>query len=226
MALKPKITNLNEVTPELQGFYKQAADGFALEIEGIDIHGILSKNAELLSEKKAAQAKAAALEQAQQEAQKKLLEEQNQYQTLYKQAEAEKAATAAQLEAIKQQRMQREREIYVENFIKGNGLVKEDMKRFEMLKRELMNSVNLDENGSIVTDGLLVGDSEAAKKAISEQYPFLVDAVQSTGGGAVGGSGVPVQVSANPAADAAKAKGDLTGYLAASLKASLTTPTQ
>lgn len=227
MALKSRIASLDDVPAEFQSLYEPAANGsgYTLKLDDVNLDGLMSKNAELLAETKAAKSKAAALEQAQADAQKKLLEEQNQYQELYKQSESEKAATAAQLEALKQQRLKREREIYLENLIATNGLAS-DAKRRDMLKRELMDSVNFDENGSVVTDGILIGDRDAVKKAISEQYPFLVDAVQSAGGGAVGGSSAPVNASANPAADAAKAKGDLNGFLAASLKASLTTPSQ
>ena len=187
MALKSRIAELTEVPTEFQSLYEPAASGsgFALKLEDVNLDGLMNKNAELLAETKAAKSKAAALEQAQQEAQKKLLEEQNQYQTLYKQAEAEKANTAAQLEALKKSIADQKKESAA---LALAATFTKDERRLRHLTKELMQHIETGDDGSVTMTGILAGDEKTVSARIKTEYDFLVDSVNSSGGGATGGN--------------------------------------
>lgn len=191
MALKPRISDLNEVATELQAFYEQIPNGgYVLAIEGVNLNSVdalAAKKDELLTELKASKAKAAALEQAQQDAQKKLLEEQNQFQTLYKQSEEEKAKVAAELQALRDSLTQEKRNAAALSIA---SKFTKDEKRQKLLVKELLQDIQDDGAGNIVFSGLLQGDEKVIETRIKTEYDFLVDGVQSTGGGAVGGKAV------------------------------------
>ena len=63
--------------------------------------------------------------------------------------------------------------------------------------RELIDHIKPTETGELSVEGLLAGDLETVKSRIKTEYPFLADAVVSTGGGAIGGAAVPQQAQGN-----------------------------
>ena len=101
--------------------------------------------------------------------------------------------------------------------LKFASLVTSNPKQQQLLVRELIDHIKPNETGELSVEGLLAGDLETVKSRIKTEYPFLADAVVSTGGGAIGGAAVPQQAQGNQAAEVAKTKGDLHGFLAASL---------
>lgn len=209
------IESLDSVDEALRGFYKQREDGkYQLQLEDVSVDGLIGKRDELLNELKQTKSQLKAIEANTQDAEKKRLEEAQQFEQLYRSAEAEKARFAAELQALNERVISEKR---TSEALKFASLVTSNPKQQQLLVRELIDHIKPTETGELSVEGLLAGDLETVKSRIKTEYPFLADAVVSTGGGAIGGATVPQQAQGNQAAEAAKTKGDLHGFLAASL---------
>lgn len=209
------IESLDSVDEALRGFYKQREDGkYQLQLEDVSVDGLIGKRDELLNELKQTKSQLKAIEANTQDAEKKRLEEAQQFEQLYRSAEAEKARFAAELQALNERVIGEKR---TSEALKFASLVTSNPKQQQLLVRELIDHIKPTETGELSVEGLLAGDLETVKSRIKTEYPFLADAVVSTGGGAIGGATAPQQTQGNQAAEAAKTKGDLHGFLAASL---------
>lgn len=209
------IESLDSVDEALRGFYKQREDGkYQLQLEDVSVDGLIGKRDELLNELKQTKSQLKAIEANTQDAEKKRLEEAQQFEQLYRSAEAEKARFAAELQALNERVIGEKR---TSEALKFASLVTSNPKQQQLLVRELIDHIKPTETGELSVEGLLAGDLETVKSRIKTEYPFLADAVVSTGGGATGGATVPQQAQGNQAAETAKTKGDLHGFLAASL---------
>ena len=209
------IESLDSVDEALRGFYKQREDGkYQLQLEDVSVDGLIGKRDELLNELKQTKSQLKAIEANTQDAEKKRLEEAQQFEQLYRSAEAEKARFAAELQALNERVIGEKR---TSEALKFASLVTSNPKQQQLLVRELIDHIKPTETGELSVEGLLAGDLETVKSRIKTEYPFLADAVVSTGGGAIGGAVVPQQAQGNQAAEVAKTKGDLHGFLAASL---------
>lgn len=209
------IESLDSVDEALRGFYKQREDGkYQLQLEDVSVDGLIGKRDELLNELKQTKSQLKAIEANTQDAEKKRLEEAQQFEQLYRSAEAEKARFAAELQALNERVIGEKR---TSEALKFASLVTSNPKQQQLLVRELIDHIKPTETGELSAEGLLAGDLETVKSRIKTEYPFLADAVVSTGGGAIGGATVPQQAQGNQAAEVAKTKGDLHGFLAASL---------
>ena len=209
------IESLDSVDEALRGFYKQREDGkYQLQLEDVSVDGLIGKRDELLNELKQTKSQLKAIEANTQDAEKKRLEEAQQFEQLYRSAEAEKARFAAELQALNERVIGEKR---TSEALKFASLITSNPKQQQLLVRELIDHIKPTETGELSVEGLLAGDLETVKSRIKTEYPFLADAVVSTGGGAIGGATVPQQAQGNQAAEAAKTKGDLHGFLAASL---------
>lgn len=209
------IESLDSVDEALRGFYKQREDGkYQLQLEDVSVDGLIGKRDELLNELKQTKSQLKAIEANTQDAEKKRLEEAQQFEQLYRSAEAEKARFAAELQALNERVIGEKR---TSEALKFASLVTSNPKQQQLLVRELIDHIKPTETGELSVEGLLAGDLETVKSRIKTEYPFLADAVVSTGGGAIGGATVSQQTQGNQAAEAAKTKGDLHGFLAASL---------
>lgn len=209
------IESLDSVDEALRGFYKQREDGkYQLQLEDVSVDGLIGKRDELLNELKQTKSQLKAIEANTQDAEKKRLEEAQQFEQLYRSAEAEKARFAAELQALNERVIGEKR---TSEALKFASLVTSNPKQQQLLVRELIDHIKPTETGELSVEGLLAGDLETVKSRIKTEYPFLADAVVSTGGGAIGGAAVTQQAQGNQAAEVAKTKGDLHGFLAASL---------
>lgn len=209
------IESLDSVDEALRGFYKQREDGkYQLQLEDVSVDGLIGKRDELLNELKQTKSQLKAIEANTQDAEKKRLEEAQQFEQLYRSAEAEKARFAAELQALNERVIGEKR---TSEALKFASLVTSNPKQQQLLVRELIDHIKPTETGELSVEGLLAGDLETVKSRIKTEYPFLADAVVSTGGGAIGGATNPQQAPGNQAAEVAKTKGDLHGFLAASL---------
>lgn len=209
------IESLDSVDEALRGFYKQREDGkYQLQLEDVSVDGLIGKRDELLNELKQTKSQLKAIEANTQDAEKKRLEEAQQFEQLYRSAEAEKARFAAELQALNERVIGEKR---TSEALKFASLITSNPKQQQLLVRELIDHIKPTDAGELSVEGLLAGDLETVKSRIKTEYPFLADAVVSTGGGAIGGATVPQQTQGNQAAEAAKTKGDLHGFLAASL---------
>lgn len=183
------IESLDSVDEALRGFYKQREDGkYQLQLEDVSVDGLIGKRDELLNELKQTKSQLKAIEANTQDAEKKRLEEAQQFEQLYRSAEAEKARLAAELQSMREQSVREMRERKATEFA---SLVTKNPAQQKLLIRELLDHIQQGDDGQIVTGGLLAGDVEAVKSQIAQQYPFLCDAVQSSGGGATGGVSAP-----------------------------------
>ena len=213
------IESLDSVDEALRGFYKQREDGkYQLQLEDVSVDGLIGKRDELLNELKQTKSQLKAIEANTQDAEKKRLEEAQQFEQLYRSAEAEKARFAAELQALNERVIGEKR---TSEALKFASLITSNPKQQRLLVQELIDHIKPTETGELSVEGLLAGDLETVKSRIKTEYPFLADAVVSTGGGAIGGATVPQQAQGNQAAEAAKTKGDLHGFLAASLNPTL-----
>ena len=209
------IESLDSVDEALRGFYTQREDGkYQLQLEDVSVDGLIGKRDELLNELKQTKSQLKAIEANTQDAEKKRLEEAQQLEQLYRSAEAEKARFAAELQALNERVIGEKR---TSEALKFASLVTSNPKQQQLLVRELIDHIKPTETGELSVEGLLAGDLETVKSRIKTEYPFLADAVVSTGGGAIGGATAPQQAQGNQAAEVAKTKGDLHGFLAASL---------
>ena len=201
------IESLDSVDEALRGFYKQREDGkYQLQLEDVSVDGLIGKRDELLNELKQTKSQLKAIEANTQDAEKKRLEEAQQFEQLYRSAEAEKARFAAELQALNERVIGEKR---TSEALKFASLVTSNPKQQQLLVRELIDHIKPTETGELSVEGLLAGDLETVKSRIKTEYPFLADAVVSTGGGAIGGATAPQQTQGNQAAEAAKTKGDL-----------------
>jgi hypothetical protein len=93
-----------------------------------------------------------------------------------------------------------------------------DTKRAELLSEKAEKFARHTENGVVYEMGGVQVEPAKVVEYLKENYPFLTDGSGASGGGA-SGSGRPSGAGdSNAAADAAKSKGDLTGFLTAQLK--------
>ena len=189
MAIKYTIVSLDEVEEALRGNYKQGDDGkYHLDIDGVSVNDLVKTNSELSERLKQTQSQLKAIEANTQDAEKKRLEEAQQFEQLYRTEQAEKARLAAELQAMREQTVKEVRERKATEFA---SLVTKNPAQQKLLIRELLDHIQQGDDGQIVTGGLLAGDVETVKSQIAQQYPFLCDAVQSSGGGATGGVSAP-----------------------------------
>jgi len=152
--------------------------------------GLKLKVDELLDQVKPAQRRAQELEEKQAEAERKRMEENQEFQALY-QKEQEKARTEAEART-KLEAQIRTGAIESEASRLAATLTR-DTKRAALLAEKLASAAEYTENGVAFSLGGVAVDTEAVLQYAQEEYPFLVDGKGSTGGGANGGSGGAAQ---------------------------------
>jgi uncharacterized NAD(P)/FAD-binding protein YdhS len=174
-----------------------------------------SHHSKLLDETKTAKQKAQDLEDAQSQAEEKRQKENGEFQSLYE-TERERAERFDR-EIKDRDRKDSEREV------KGaaSKLVSEltrDTKRAELLSEKAEQFARHTEAGVVYEMGGVQVEQAKVVEYLKENYPFLADGSGASGGGAFGSGRPGGAGDSNAAADAAKSKGDLTGFLTAQLK--------
>lgn len=190
------------------------ADEVSARIEQ-ETSGLKSKLEELLGETKTAKHKAKELEEAQLEAEEARAKEKGEFKDLYEREQKAKAELADKYEGFAKKIQAKDVEIASGSI--ANELTR-DTKRAELLKKEIGQFARYSEDGVKFEMGGVEVDRAKVIAHITESYPFLVDGNQSSGGGASGsqgGGGAPQPV--NEIAEAARKKGDLSGFLKAQL---------
>ena len=178
--------------------------------------GLKSKLEELLGESKSAKQKARELEEQKRKDEEERLRQNQEFQTLYEREQEEKAKLKEQFETFQQQ-VQRTT-IEKESRVLAAELTR-DTKRGDLLAEKAQSYAKYGEDGKVYYEmGGVKVDKQKVLDHLREEYPFLVDGIGSSGGGATGGGrGVGDAETKNRAAEDAAKKGDLGGYLAASL---------
>lgn len=151
--------------------------------------GLKSKVDELLAEKKKVQAeREAAREQAKLEAEEKARAENN-YKELF---ESQKEESSALRQTIEKMNADMQRQKISEQAVKLAASLTKDTGRAQLLQKEFSQRLALVDGELRVTDPngqLTVSSLEDLVNSVKTDYPFLVDGIQASGGGAVKAQG-------------------------------------
>ncbi len=193
------------------------------EIEAIkaDRDRYKAKHEEAEKHRKAAESKAKEVERERQENERRKAEEEGNHQKLWE-TEKERAdrleADLSERDKALEEWSHKEIEMTRDN--ETTSVVSElttDAKRQKALKKLVRDHVQVvDGEKQYQVDGVSI-DKDRFVKYIKEEYPSLVDGSGMSGGGALGNNGSGAANDTNAKAQAAKGKGDLTGYLQAAL---------
>ncbi len=161
-----------------------------------EIAGLKSKNDELLAEKKAIQkAKEEADAKARDEREKQA-QENGQYKELYESQKAENDSLGVRLKEMMENQ---QRQTIKSEALRLAGTLTKDVQKAKLLEKEISQRLTLVDNEIRVTDDngqLTVSSLDDLSAKIKTEYSFLVDGIQSQGGGAtrsIGGASVEVQ---------------------------------
>ena len=194
---------------EVEAFTKDEMTAQIDEVTG----GLKAKVDELLGEKKTVSARAAELEEAARVAKENELKNNQEFKTLYEQVEQENAGLKEGIEASRLQTSDKN---------KGEASLLEASKYSDKAGKAkvlagMLKSHMKDSDGVISFEmgGIEVPKEKVIEKLRSEA-DFLFD-IQSSGSGAPGSDGSRATDVQNKAATEAKSKGDVAGFLKASL---------
>ena len=166
------IESLDSVDEALRGFYKQREDGkYQLQLEDVSVDGLIGKRDELLNELKQTKSQLKAIEANTQDAEKKRLEEAQQFEQLYRNAEAEKARFAAELQALNERVIGEKR---TSEALKFASLVTSNPKQQQLLVRELIDHIKPTDAGELSVEGLL---AHSLRKSDYPQYLTIAEAL-------------------------------------------------
>jgi hypothetical protein len=161
-----------------------------------EIAGLKSKNDQLLAEKKAIQkAKEEADAKARDEREKQA-QENGQYKELYESQKAENDSLSVRLKEMMENQ---QRQTIKSEALRLAGTLTKDVQKAKLLEKEISQRLTLVDNEIRVTDDkgqLTVSSLDDLSAKIKTEYSFLVDGIQSQGGGAtrsIGGASVEVQ---------------------------------
>ena len=180
-----------------------------------ELDRLKSHHSKLLDETKTAKQRAQELEEAQRQAEEKRQKENGEFQSLYE-TERERAE---RLDREIKERDRKEADRSVESAAsKVASELTRDTSRAELLTEKVKQFARHTEDGVVYEMGGVQVDAAKIVEHLKERYPFLTDGSGATGGGATGSGRPSGAGDSNAAADAAKSKGDLNGYLTAQLK--------
>ena len=179
-----------------------------------ELEAVLAKNKELLAEKKKVAERARELEDSQRKAEEERLKQNEEFKELYERTQSEKEQLAQQFETHKQAIQRKELE---SSSYKVATALTRDTARAELLAEKAASFAKHSEEGLVYEIGGVEVNADQLQKHLAEKYPFLVDGSGATGGGASGAQRPSGAESVNTAAQTAKSKGDLTGFLTAQL---------
>lgn len=189
MALKFEITaeQFEELDEGQQALYAKRGEGYRLEVDGIDPADELKEALRKEREERAeAKAKLKEYEENQTESERKRMEEQQQFEELYKTEQTQKTELQKQLETLKGSIADKERN---ETALGIVGDLTRDTMRAKLLQKEAMQYISHTPEGVKINgpDGA-AWDAAKLSAYLKESYPFLVDGSGASGGGATGGS--------------------------------------
>ena len=168
--------------------YKEVGDRYKLDVDGEDdgkeLKEALRKERE---ERASAKKRLAELEEAQREAEAKRQQEKGEFEALWKKEQEKSATATSELQKLRDRVANGLRE---QAALEVAGTLTKDMKRAALLKKEaLLHIVHTDDGVKINGPDGDAWTAEQLKEYLAEQYPFLADGSQASGGGATGGKG-------------------------------------
>lgn len=180
------LDGLDEATAKL---YTKHGDKYRLSVEGIDpadeLKEALRKEREEKAEEKRRRKE---LEDANAEAERKRMEEGQQFQTLYETEQKTAADLRKQLDDMKAEKAKGERKSVA---LQIRAALTKDEKRGALIEQEALKMIAYVEGEGVKINGPdgAAWDDKALAAHIRENYPFLVDGTGANGGGANGGGG-------------------------------------
>lgn len=187
MGLKFEVETLDGLDDSIKGMYKEHGGKFRLDVEGIDpadeLKGALGKERDA---HKSAKKEAEELRKALEAKELAELEGNKKFEELYKREQETRTKTAAELQALQNAIADRDKS---EAALKVAASLTRDTAKAELLKKEIMNYTQHTPEGVKFSGDAGEMTAEQLGAHITQQYPFLVDGNQSSGGGATGGNG-------------------------------------
>lgn len=148
--------------------------------------GLKNKVDELLGETKTAKQKAAELEALKAQQEEESLKQKEEFKTLYEREQLSRKELAEKYQGLE---VGIKKEKTDSAAMRLAGELTKDMKRAELIKKEVLQFAKYTDDGVTFEMGGLTVDKDKVLHHIKETYPFLVDGSGATGGGAAGGNG-------------------------------------
>lgn len=195
MGLKFELDTLEGVDESLHGFYEEKDGKFRLSVEdlpkgddGAELKEALRKERE---ERKSAKERLQQLEDERKQLEDDRAKEKGEFKTLYEKTQAELEQEREQGRKFRTTIQQKEQD--------GDALqiasqLTKDMSRANLLKKEVLQFSRYTDDGVKYEIGGVEVTKEKLVDKLREDYPFLVDGSQSTGGGANGSKGTGSQL--------------------------------
>ncbi len=181
-----------------------------------------AKHSETEKHRKEAERRAKELEEAQAKAEQEALKKSGEFQKLWE-TEAEKAARIQNELDTERDNWRKERQAVQQKEIGAESVkiassIAVDDSSLELLTEQVQKFAVYTENGIEYQVGGVSVPKEKVIEMLTEKYPRLVKGSGATGGGATGGNrGGGASEKTNAAAEEAKKRGDLAGYVTAML---------
>jgi len=178
-----------EVKKQLSEKFKETLDKSLEERIAEEVQGLKAKNDELLAEKKAAQRAKDELDAKARAEKERYAQENGQYQELYESQKQEANALRQKIEEMNQQVV---RQKISSEATKIAGSLTKDVSKAKLLEEKLSQRLTLMDGELRVTDDsgqLTVSTLEDLVSNVRNDYPFLVDGIQASGGGATRSQG-------------------------------------
>lgn len=154
-----------------------------------EVAGLKAKNDELLAEKKAAQRAKEEIDAKANAEKERLAQENGQYQELYESQKQEANVLRKKIEEMNQMAV---RQQVTSEATKIAGTLTKDVSKAKLLEEKISQRLTLLDGEIRVTDGsgqLTVSTLEDLVSTVRNDYPFLIDGTQATGGGATRSQG-------------------------------------
>ena len=177
------------VKQQLAEKFKETLDKSLEEKVAEEVSGLKAKNDELLAEKKAAQRAKEELDAKARAEKERYAQENGQYQELYESQKQEANALRQKIEEMNQQVV---RQKISSEATKIAGSLTKDVSKAKLLEEKLSQRLTLMDGELRVTDDsgqLTVSTLEDLVSNVRNDYPFLVDGIQASGGGATRSQG-------------------------------------
>lgn len=188
MALQFEVDSLEGLDEGIKGLYSEHEGKYRLQVDGIDdaaeLKEALRKERE---ERAAAKTKLTEFEKAQADAERKRLEEKQEFESLYKSEQENKGKLAQELEDLKVNIANEKR---TTEALKVASQLTKDEKRSALLQKEASRFIAYTPEGVKINgpDGE-AWDAPKLTEYLKAEYPFLADGSQASGGGATGSKG-------------------------------------
>lgn len=180
-----EVDSLDSIPDNVRPLYKEHGGKFRLAVRGIDPADEL-KNAlqRERDERKSAKARASELESELESIRTQSMEKNREFESLWKSEKAKATDWQTKFETLQKQTADKERMSVALGIARG---ITKDPVREELLIEKIMSATAY-VDGQVQFSGEVGSTAEQVQKYFVTKYPFLADGLQSSGGGATGGT--------------------------------------